>query len=245
MIDATKSNVMTFADVLNEAKAFGELEAKGKDGQIKFLLKVAEAAFLGAIDISEHKHGPGIDDATKLTEAYVKARGGANIFDHRAPNQRKACSMTRTMIKLGQWPKGGPGEPLSTLNDLITMRQKMRKDPAYAKKLKDAADTAVSYARAQIKPGRDSVIPANMLQEFCFKPAKVTHTEADYWESLRKKTTNARVGKGDVLVDEATAKSIEALCTKRLKAIVGGDKATASETEDETSTGSTPAQIAL
>lgn len=88
------SNTVSFSDILEIARQTGADEAKGKDGQPRYLLKVAEAAFVGALDNDRSKHGTGIDDAQKLTETYVTARTGAGIFDAKALNSRVAINRT-------------------------------------------------------------------------------------------------------------------------------------------------------
>ena len=213
-------NKPTFDDLLKVANDLGVQAGQGRDVQIKFLLKVAEAAFLGTIDLDKDKHGTDKDDATRLTEEYVKAQGSATMFDAKAPNQRKTISCTRTMIKLGMWPKGGVGEPLGTLNNLIALRQKLRSNPANSKKLDDAANTALRYARAQLK--RDQLIDTAGLQEFCFKAERDERTPEEILESIRKSAMALRDGKaahGTAMDDSDEVKSIITNCTKRLTAI--------------------------
>jgi hypothetical protein len=161
------ANAPTFADLLAKATTLGEEAGKGVDTQIKFMLSTVEGGYHNAIDLAPNKHGTGIDDATKLSEAYFKARSGAVVFDAKAPNQRKLISTVRTSIKLGAWPKGGNGEPLATVNNLMTLRQNLKKNPAKAKKLDDATNTLLKYARVQLK--RDQLVPDTELEEFCLK----------------------------------------------------------------------------
>src|SRR5665647_2785062 len=167
-------NAMTFADVEASMMELGKMAGQGKDTQIKALLNVVQGAFHGSIDLQENKHGTDIDDCTKLAEAYVKAQTGAVVFDAKAPNQRKLISTFRTCTKLGQWPKGGNGEPLGTVNNLITMRQKLRAIPGEIKKLDDAANTLMRYARAQLK--RDQLIDDKELKTFCYKKDSTLQT---------------------------------------------------------------------
>ena len=65
------SNQITMDDMLVIARESGEAEAKGQDSLPQFLLKVTEASFVGAIDVTANKYGPGIDDATKITAERV------------------------------------------------------------------------------------------------------------------------------------------------------------------------------
>lgn len=161
-------NVIGINDLMAVAKELGEQAGKGQDTQVKFLLKAVEGGYHNAIDLKGHKHGRDIDDATKLAEAYVKARNGSVVFDAKAANQQKLISTLRTSIKLGQWPKGGNGEPLQTVNILMTMRQRLRQNPAEAKKLDDAANTLLKYARAQLK--KDVLLSDEELKQLCYKP---------------------------------------------------------------------------
>lgn len=162
------SNTITFADLLATAATLGAEAGRGKDTQIKFMLKVVEGGYHNALDLAPNKHGADVDDATKLTEAYVKAQQGAVVFDAKSPNQRVQISKARTCIKLGGWPKGGNGEPIATVNNLMTDWQKLKQIPAERKKLDDAANVLLKYARAQLK--RDQLIDAAELKDFCYKP---------------------------------------------------------------------------
>jgi len=179
------ANTITFADLLQTASDLGAEAGKGKDTQIKFLLKAVEGGYHNALDLARSKHGTDIDDATKLAEAYVKAQQGAVVFDAKAPNQQKLISTVRTVIKLGGWPKGGNGEPIATVNNLMTMRQNLKKIPAEAKKLDDAANTLLKYARAQLK--QDQLIGDAQLKEFCYKPGKNLSTAEEIIAETVKK----------------------------------------------------------
>lgn len=217
---ANTSNTITFDQLLGMAKQLGEETGKGKDTQIKMLMQLVEGAYHGAVDSDPNKYGTSIDDAAKVAEAYVKAQASATQFDSKAPNQRVLMSKFRTSIKLGQWPKGGVGEPIGTMNHLMTIRQKLRADPATAKKLDDAANTLLKYARAQIR--RDTLIPTDELAAFCFRkgPDLSTAEEivAAHRDSLLKlRSGKAAQGTAQDASDEVDA-AIQAL-TKRLKDI--------------------------
>lgn len=217
------SNMITFEQLLAKAKELGEQAGKGKDTQVKFYLSVFEAAFQSKIDLNQNKHGPDIDDALKLSEAYVLAQGSATVFDAKAANQRKQRSCTRTMIKLGMWPKGGVGEPQATVNKLLTDRQTYRKDPANAKKLDDAGNTLLRYARAQVK--QDQLIPHSELRAFCFKRDHDLPDAEAILERIRKTAEELRDGtaaKGTALDNSVEVTAIINACTKRLTAIAKG-----------------------
>jgi hypothetical protein len=197
------ANVMVFSDLEAVAKQLGEETGKGKDTQVKFLIKAVEGAYHNAIDLVANKHGHEVDDVTKLAEIYVKAQQGSVIFDAKAPNQRKLVSCLRTCVKLGQWPKGGLGEPLATMNNLITMRQKMRTNPAEAKRLDDAANTLLKYARRQIR--LDQIVPDAELKEMCFKPVSGQRTAEEIIESARNQLQKLLEGKaaGGTALDQS------------------------------------------
>jgi hypothetical protein len=193
MTQSAIPNAMTFEVVRAAAVELGEMAGKGKDTQIKMLLKVVEGAFHGSVDLQENKHGTEIDDCTKLAEDYVTAQSKAVVFDHRAANQRKLISTFRTCTKLGQWPKGGNGEPLGTVNNLITMRQKLRAIPGEIKKLDDAANTLMRYARAQLK--RDQLVNDDELKTFCYKKDSTLQAPEQIIEDCRKQLIALKDGK--------------------------------------------------
>jgi hypothetical protein len=176
-------NKLDMNQLMARAQELGEQAGKGKDTQIKFLLSACEGGYLNAIDLVPNKHGTEIDDATKLAERYVTAQGTATVFDAKAMNQRKLISTLRTSIKLGQWPKGGSGEPMATVNNLIAHRQTLRKNPQIAKKLDDAANMFLRYARAQLK--RDQLIDGEELKSFAFKKIPDGQNVAEVLEGIR------------------------------------------------------------
>jgi len=187
-------NTLKMDDLLAAATQLGTESGKGRDTQIKFLLKVMEGGYFGAIDGTTNKHGTDIDDCTKLAETYVKAHQGNVVFDAKAPNQRKLISTLRTSMRLGQWPKGGNGEPLGTVNNLLSIRQKMRKDPALSKRVDDAANTFLRYAREQMK--RDRCIDDDGLRELCLKKLPDEKTAEQMIEQARQQLTRIFEHKG-------------------------------------------------
>jgi hypothetical protein len=216
-------NAISFDDLLKVAADLGADAGKGKDTQIKFLLKAVEGGYHNALDLTANKHGALIDDATKLAETYVKARQGAVVFDAKADNQQKLSSTLRTAIKLGSWPKGGNGEPLATVNNLMTIRQNLKKVPSEAKKLDDAANTLMKYARAQLK--RDTLCDDAELKSFCYKPGKQTPTVEDVLEEIAKKLDKLVSGEyaGGTLQDNSTnVKTARFELHQRLAAIAKG-----------------------
>lgn len=178
------ANAPTYDDLLAKVTELGEQAGKGADTQIKFMLAAVEGGYHNTIDLSPNKHGTGVNDATKLSEAYFKARSGSVVFDAKAPNQRKLISTVNTSIRLGAWPKGGNGEPLATINNLMTLRQRLKKDPAKAKRLDDATNTLLKYARVQLK--RDQLVGDDELEEMCFRREADPATVEDIIERAAK-----------------------------------------------------------
>lgn len=178
------ANVISFPDLLQAAQDLGAQAGAGTDTQVKFLLKCVEGGYHNALDLKSNKHGTGIDDAVRLGETYTKARQGAVVFDAKADHSAKLVSCLRTSIKLGAWPKGGNGEPLATVNNLMTIRQNLRKNPAEAKKLDDAANTLLKYARAQLK--RDQLITDDELKQMCYKKQADSKTVEELVEAAKK-----------------------------------------------------------
>lgn len=220
---ASGSNALTIDTLLARATELGEQAGKGKDTQIKFLLSCMEGGYHNAIDLVSNKHGADRDDATKLAETYVKAQGGATVFDAKAGNQRKLISTLRTSIKLGQWPKGGNGEPLGTVNNLMTERQKLRKDPVQAKKLVDAANTFLRFARQQLK--RDTLIDPAEFKTFLFKPTRDLPTAEKVLEGIRNSLMKLSKGQAANNTAQDNSKQVRdalALLNDRMAAIARG-----------------------
>jgi len=216
-------NAPTFDSLMQAVSELGTQAGHGVDVQIKFDLKVAEGGYLGSLSTDRNKHGQDIDDATQLAEAYWKARNGVVVFDAKAPNQRKTVATVRKMIKLGTCPKWGVGEPMATVNKLITLRQSLRKDPANAKKLDDAHNALMRFATTQLK--RDTIMDDAELRTFCFKrdpDPRNPRNAAEVLEAIRKTANNLKTGKVSNcpdLDDSAEVQAIINACTKRLVAI--------------------------
>jgi hypothetical protein len=222
---APATNRLTIQNLLQKAIDLGEQAGKVKDTQIKFLLSCLEGGYHNAADLVPNKHGQDIDDATKLAETYVKAQASTAVFDAKAPNQRKLVSTLRTAIKLGQWSKGGVGEPIATVNNLVSHWQKTRRNPALCKKLDDAANTFLKYARAQLK--RDDLIEGDELHAFCFKKDSELPTAEKVLEGI--KTSLDKLAKGHAAQNTACDNSAEVkdalkAVTKRLDEIAKGRK---------------------
>lgn len=222
---AAGSNKIDFAALSARATELGEQKGKGLDTQIKFLLSCCDGGYHNAVDLVPNKHGTDVDDATKLAELYVKAQGTATVFDAKAANQRKLVSTLRTSIKLGQWPKGGNGEPLATVNNLMHHRQTLRKNPLTAKKLDDAANTFLRYARAQLK--RDQLIDGEELKEFCMKKTPELPTATELVEGARNalnKLINGSAAHSTAQDNSKEVRDAAQLLTARLVAIAKSSK---------------------
>lgn len=217
----TGSNKMTLDQLCDVMESLGAQEAQGKDGQVKADLKAAECAFIGSVDLAKDKHGPGIDDATRLAAAYVKGRNSAVIFDHKEPKQRKLCSNIRTMIKLGGSPKFGVGEPMATLNNLMTIRQNLRKTANKGIKLDDAHNTLMRFAREQLK--RDTLISdADELKSFCVRSETDPRTAEDVIKGWLNQATKLKTGKLSNCPELDNSQEITTIinaCNRRLSAI--------------------------
>jgi hypothetical protein len=216
---STITNKIVFNDILATARELGEQSGKGRDTQIKFLLKAVEGGYHQALDLTPNKHGADIDDATALAKAYVEAQQGAVVFDAKAMNQRKLISCLRTSIKLGSWPAGGPGEPLATVNTLMSKRLHYRRVPDTASIVDDAANTLLKFARVQLK--RDSVIPEDELDPFCFKPLASEGSLEKVLEGLVSKLDKLIDGEGRIQCDSANVVRARASLRKELARIKG------------------------
>jgi hypothetical protein len=177
-------NVPSLDDLLKDVTEIATTQGRAADGLTHLYLKVAEGAFLGAIDRQKDKHGPGISDKVKICETYVKARTGATMFDTKPVKARKFMSTVDTMTRLGMFTKGGPGEPLSTLNAVVTLHRNLRKDPTQVGNLIDLPNAILKFAREQIK--RDQMITESEYKRFLVKTPRELGTIEDWWDHLRK-----------------------------------------------------------
>lgn len=201
LVHNAQNNKPSIDDYKAKARELGEQSGKGKDTQIKFLLSCVEGGFYTALDLVPGRHGVDRDDATVLAEEYTKAQGTATVFDAKAGNQRKLISTIRTAIKLGTYTKGGSGEPMATVGNLMNERQKLRKDPTQSKRLDDAANTLMKFARAQLK--RDQMIEPKEFKDFLFKPGKETPTAEEVVESFRNGLQKLVNGRKDGVQDNS------------------------------------------
>ncbi len=238
MTTQPNTNGVSYDELVATAVALGSETGRGRDSQVKMLMKIGEGGYHNGVDMNPNKHGPGVDDAVKLAETYVKAQGSAAIFDAKAPNQRKLIACFRSMIRVGQWPKGGLGEPLATINRLMTMRQNLRKNPAEAKKLDDAANTLLTYARAQVR--RDTLIEDDELRTMCYRKSGELKTPLEILEATRKNLLRLKHGKaagGTAHDDSAEVAGAIQNITDRIKAIADENRKQAPASTAPTSTG--------
>lgn len=216
----SSNNVPTFNDLLQVATDLGTQAGQGKDTQIKFDLKIIEAAYLGALDLDPNKHGTDRRDGVVLAEAYVKAQQGSVMFDAKSDKSRKLISNVDKCIKLGANPKWGQHQPLQNVNALITYRQQMRRDPAKAKKLDDAHNALMRYATAQLRS--DMLIDGAARDAYAFKREVEERSVEDVLEGIRRQANNLKAGKVahcPALDNSKEVQDIINACTKRLTAI--------------------------
>lgn len=181
-------------DLLEKAKELGALAARGKDTIVQFGLLVANAAYDGVLDVTKDKHGDGVDDAVHAYSEYERSRAGANVFDHKSPSGKVQASKLRSLIKLGGWTRGGPGEPIATMNKLMGMRHNMLKTPSQAKLLDDPYNTLLKFARFQVK--QNSVIDDDhMLRQLCLRTPSKTKTLEEYLSDTAKRLEDLRTGR--------------------------------------------------
>jgi hypothetical protein len=186
------TNDTRFDELLKTSEALGMQAGLGADVQIKHLLTVTQAAFERVIDNTVNKHGAGVDDATKITEAYWKSRNKNVIFDPKAGNQRKTISCVRQCISLGDWTKGGPGEPLGMINRAMTQYQNLRKVPATSKKLIDAANYLVLIARKMKRS--DVILNMGELHDLAIKKNPDAMTVEDVLHNMRSTLGKLKTG---------------------------------------------------
>ena len=105
----------------------------------------------------------------------------------------------------------------------MTERQKLRKDPVQAKKLDDAANSFLRFARAQLK--RDTLIDPAELKDFLYKKGKDAPTATEVVESMRnqlQKLVNGQLQGGAVQDNSVEVRAALQSLTKRLTNIAKG-----------------------
>jgi len=213
------TNTITFETLKAEIAELGRQAGEGKDTQIKFDLKVFEASYQGKLDLQPNKHAPDVDDATKLAEIYATSQNKSVIFDAKAPNQQKLTATVRTAIKIGGYTKGGTNEPLATCNNLVNLRQDLKKKGT--KGLEDPHNMFLRWARQQLK--RDKMIEGDELKAFCYKPVTELRSAEEVLRSIQKIATNLTNGKVSNCPDldnSPEVKSIITACNTRITKIV-------------------------
>jgi hypothetical protein len=179
---AAPTNKLTFDGLKAEATVLGGAAGAGKDGYVKLLIRIAEAAYHGGIDLTPHKHGTGRDDTFEVIAAYAKAKGIASSFKGKADNERKLLSNGRKMGKVGQLTTLGPNQPLTTIGDLMLKRNKrFLADP---KTTDDAANSLLRWATAQLRS--TSLIEGDSLEAFCRKTVKDDKTAKAILKQAKK-----------------------------------------------------------
>jgi len=217
------TNDTRFADLVGQVENLAAVAGQGSDVQVKYLLLITQNAFDGVIDNTINKHGDNVDDATVLAEKYWKVRNKNVIFNAKADNQRKTISTMRQCITLGGWSKGGPGEPIGMVNRAMTLYRDLRKDPATAKRLIDAANYLITIARRMKK--QDAVLDEDELRELAFKPDAEMATVEEVLDATRKTLTKLYQGKHKS--GQCATPNIDAAIKKlnaELKAIADGKR---------------------
>lgn len=187
-------NDTRFEDLIVKARELGHLAGKGKDTLVQFGILAVNAAYDGVLDLTKDKHGSGCDDAVHAYREYSAAMAGATIFDHKSPSGKVQAAKLRSCIRLGSWTRGGPGEPIATMNKLLSIRDKLRKDPVQVKLLDDAYNTLLRYARYQVKQN-GAIDDEALLRVFCIKPAAQQATLEEYLQSVIKRVDDLRAGR--------------------------------------------------
>lgn len=217
MTDTPGTNGITVDAALAKMDELGAINANGSESRVRASMVVLECAFHGNLDQTKNKHGDGIDDAMLLAKRYSDACVKNAVFDAKADRCRTMASKFRVLVKAAHWSKGGPGEPLATANKFLAKRLKYKKEGR--KGLEDAQVGLLAMLRAQIKPGRGTVMDDAEVDTYCFKKGKEASTLEDFWIAIRKKGQQALKGKlpnCQELDDSAEAQALIALCNKRL-----------------------------
>lgn len=212
-------NKPTFDSILADLTKNAEIGGKSHDTQINHLLKVIDGGFLGVLSTDPDKHGKGISDTEKLSVACMKAASGASMFSIKTV--KKMNAITNLGIRFGMCSKfTAPGEPVSTMNTLVTIWRKLRADPANKGQLLDCANAAAKFAREQLK--RSTLMGESELRGYCYKPGKEPKSAEELLDDIRKTLRKLVAGsacKGNALDDSPEVKEMIKQADKRMVAI--------------------------
>lgn len=208
--------------LLEDTRLAAASKAAGDEVRVQHLLKVFRAGFEGVIDNTQDKHGSGVDDAQRIAEVWYKSRNANVVFNPKADNQKKLISEMRRMIICGGWTKGGPQEPVATVNNVMGAYKKMR--ATEGPRMIDAGNFLLAVAR---HISRSDTMPAHDdLMKHALKPVGSVATIEDVLDATRRTLIKLQSGKhsagqcATVNVDHA----VKAL-NKELKAIADAKRA--------------------
>jgi len=206
----------SLATFMKEVAAFGQQEGKGANARPSFMLRVTQAAMLGAVKE---------DDATALHEAYqrnvAKSKGIAVVKQSSAPQQ---ISKIKTMIKLGQLPlKDGGGEQiLYRVGHAIKEATKANGDKPLSKSV---VDCYLSAARQQLNTPEQPLSDDDIIAAVMPKPRDEA-LEVDKLGALRDRA-QALIEDTDTPPSEETQRVLERItaeCDARIEELGGTSK---------------------
>ncbi len=213
-----------FDDLCKEAETYGADRAKGEDSLVLMALKALQGAFDGYVTTGKDTHGPGVDDAEFLQRKYEGMRN-ASAKVQRTTSQKGQASKLRTCIRLGEWPHGGVGEPMNTINLLIDEYNKLSNDKTYEGKIESAYRMLQKYAAAQVR--LKSVIPQDELKAFALKKEGIPKNLEEYIEAIAahiQKLVDGKAVKGTIKDDSAEVVDALDLLKQRLSILRNNDE---------------------
>lgn len=214
----TNNAQAAFAALIADTIKLGSVAGEGKDSQIKFDLMLLENAYLGLINLDPNKHGVGIRDGKLLAEAYYKAQTGANVFDHKAPSQRKLISNVDKCIHVGMQGKWGVGQPVAICTAMLNRRTHFMQQPGV--QVEDAHNTLMRFLTNLKK--RDDLPTDQEIDEIILKKEPAQLDAEDIWERIKKLATGLRAGTIPNCPDQDTSVEIDRVVKnseRRLKEI--------------------------
>lgn len=178
-------NHTPFEKLAEEVTTLGTQAGQGRDSQVRFHMLLVDKAHGRLLDNAPDKHGNSRDDASVLTEAYYKAQGSNTHFDPRSiKGHAKAVACARKCIEVGGMHALGQGEPVRSMNALMNFYKKNRANKETSKRLDDATNTLLRWARAQTKSVL--VFDDDELEQFCFRKTREIANADEVRRKIRK-----------------------------------------------------------
>lgn len=204
----TQTNDTRRADLMNEVREFGRLNAQGKDSLPMLALKVAYAAASGVI--SGTKDADGNDDFVHIYAEFAKSESKKAVHEHTVNGVKANTSKLR---QVGTAAAMTTCDFVATVNAGIKKREEMLKADAKVK-VRSAYPAIVELAREQIAQADD--LTADQIEACLAKPDAPDKTLEGEYKRVEKILAALIEGKDGVKDDSVEIVSAHGMIEAKL-----------------------------